>query len=91
MHLIFGICHGSLGGAPDRRTSNIEYFANQNTSEAEPMLCNIGRLESNSRNANKYTFSKNWLDNPLNSSDRNRWIKRLTEITYFDQPGVGEL
>ena len=70
--------------APDRRTSNIEYFPNPNTSEAETMLCNIGRLQSNSRNANKYTFSKNWLDNPHGSSDRNQWIKRLTEIGYFN-------
>ena len=84
------IWHASFGGAPDRRTSNIEYFSNPNTSHEETRLRDIGRLESNSRNANKYTFPKNWLHNPHASSYRKRWIKRLTEIGYFHQPGVGE-
>jgi len=84
------VWHASFGGAPDRRTSNIEYFSNPKTSQEETRLRDIGRLESNSRNANKYTFSKNWLHNPHASSYRNRWIKRLTEIGYFNQPGVGE-
>ena len=85
------IWHASIGGPPGRRTSNIEYFSNPDTEEAAEKLREIGRLQANSRNANKYTFSKNWIENPHDSPHRTTWIKKLMDIGYFDQPGVGEL
>ena len=55
------------------------------------MLRELGRLEANSRNAHKYTYPRNWLDNPRDSPVRRRWIERYLEIGFLDQPGVGEL
>ena len=83
--------HASFGGRPGRRTCNVEYFRNPETSEEEEMMREIGRLQANSRNMHKYTYPRNWLANPHGSAIRQGWIDRYKEIGYFDQPGVGEL
>ena len=83
--------HASLGGLPDRRTCNAEYFSNPDTTRGIELLLEIARLESNSRNAHQYTYPRNWLENPNGSPIRQRWIDRYLEIGFLDQPGVGEL
>lgn len=83
--------HASVGGKPGRRTCNVEYFRNPDTSEGAEKLREIGRLEANSRNAHEYTYPKNWLANPHGSALRRRWIDRYLEIGFLDQAGVGEI
>jgi hypothetical protein len=83
--------HASIGGKPGRRTGNVEFFKNPQTEEGVRLLCEIGRLEANSRNAHRFIYPKNWLENPHGSEIRQRWIDRFMEIGFLDQPGVGEL
>ena len=83
--------HASQGGRPGRRPCNVEYFRNPDSPQGIELLRELGRLEANSRNAHKYTYPRNWLDNPQNSPVRRRWIERYLEIGFLDQPGVGEL
>ena len=83
--------HASLGGAPGRRACNAEYFRNPNTTEGIERLREIARLQSGSRNVHKFTYPRNWLENPHGSPVRQRWMDRLLEIGFLDQPGVGEM
>lgn len=83
--------HASLGGSPGRRVCNAEYFRNPDTTEGIELLREIARLQAGSRNAHQFTYPKNWLANPYGSAVRQRWIDRLLEINFLNQPGVGEM
>ena len=83
--------HATIGGAIGRRACNAEFFQNPDTTKGIELLREIARLQSNSRNAHKYTYPKNWLANPHGSLVRQRWIDHYMDIGFLDQPGVGEI
>ena len=86
--------HASHGGSNNRRALNLDYFANPQTPEQIESIRRLGLGHAGSikgfGHRRQYNYSRNWLDNPNVSPARQRWIDRLEEIGYFDQPGVGE-
>lgn len=88
--------HASYGGSTDRHMCTVVYYANPQTAEEEAALRNQG--EGNVRAGLKsfmpnrqYLYSKHWMSNPHNSAARQGWIDRLSELGYFDAPGVVEI
>lgn len=72
----------------------MDFFANRKTPEEIEDLRQVGRKHARTRDKQdlerKFNYSRNWLDNPHRSPERQRWIDRFEEIGYLDQPGVGE-
>lgn len=86
--------HASYGGTDNRRAWNLDYFANPKSAEQIQQILALGSGHAGSirtfKPRRQYNYSRSWLDNPRNSSVRQRWIDRFEEIGYLDQPGVGE-
>ena len=86
--------HASDGGSNNRRSWNLDYFRDPESPEDIERMCSLGLSQVNSithhQPRRQYNYSRNWLDNPHKSPVRQRWIDRLNEIGYLDQPGVSE-
>ena len=87
--------HASVGGSRDRHMCTVVYYANPRT-EQEMEALRV-QAENNVRISiekygpkRRYMFSKSWMANQERSPDRQAWIDRLTELGYFDPPGVVE-
>ena len=86
--------HASFGGSRNRRSCNLDYFANPRSPKEEEALVAVGRghgmTVAKFNLERRFNYSRNWLDNPHRSPVRQRWIDRLDSIGYLDQPFVGE-
>ena len=83
--------HASFGGSKNRRSFNMDFFANPKTPEEIDDLLQVGRKHARKHDLKrKFNYSRNWLENPRRSPSRQCWIDRFEEIGYLDQPGVGE-
>ena len=87
--------HASHGGSTDRHMCTVVYYANPKTEEELAALRNQGEgnVRAGLRNfepKRQYLYSKSWMSNPHGSPVRRAWIDRLTEVGYFEAPGVVE-
>ena len=85
--------HASFGGSRDRQMCTVVYYANPKNPEELEALRNQGarNVEAGIKSfkpKRQYIYSKKWVSNPEGSPPRQCWINRLTEIGYFDAPGV---
>ena len=87
--------HASYGGSRNRRACNLDYFQNPKVADEIELLRQLGRSHASSINhfntKRKFNYSKNWIENPHQSTIRQWWIDRFNEIGYLDQSGVAEL
>jgi hypothetical protein len=87
--------HASYGGSDDRHMCTVVYYANPKTLEGEQVL-----REQAARNVEisfkkfgckrQYMYSRAWFANPERNPDRQWWIDRLSQLGYFEPPGVVE-
>ena len=87
--------HASHGGSDDRQMCTIVYYANpKNPNELEALRKQgEGNAKAGVKAFNpkrKHLYSKQWMSNPHGSLTRQAWIDRLTEVGYFDAPGLVE-
>ena len=85
--------HASFGGSHDRQMCTVVYYANPKNPEELEALRNQGarNVEAGIKSfkpKRPYIYSKKWTSNPTDSPPRQCWIDRLTEVGYFDAPGV---
>ena len=85
--------HASFGGSDDRQMCTVVYYANPKNPEELDALRNQGARNVEAgiksfRPNRQYIYSKEWVSNPADSPARQCWIDRLTEVGYFDAPGV---
>ena len=85
--------HASFGGSEDRQMCTVVYYANPKNPDELEALRNQGarNVEAGIKSfkpKRRYIYSKKWASNPTDSSPRQCWIDRLTEVGYFDAPGV---
>ena len=87
--------HASCGGSRDRHMCTVVYYANPKTpAEAKALrdqgAGNVRAGLENFRPKRHYLYSRAWMANPRGSAARRGWIDRLSELGYFDAPGVVE-
>ena len=87
--------HGAFGGSDDRQMCTVVYYANPKNTEELEALRNQGERNvlagiKSFKPKRQYLYSKEWVSNPRGSPARQYWIDRLTEVGYFDAPGVVE-
>ncbi len=87
--------HASFGGSQDRQMCTVVYYANPKNSEELEALRNQGERNvlagiNSFKPRRQYIYSKKWASNPRSCPIRQYWIDRLTEVGYFDAPGVVE-
>ena len=87
--------HASCGGSSDRHMCTCVYYANPTTNEEiqamrEQGEANVDAGVKNFRPRRQFLYSKAWMANPRNSAIRQAWIDRLSELSFFDAPGVVE-
>lgn len=87
--------HASYGGSDDRQMSTIVYYSNPKNPEGLEALRKQGEGNANAgvkafNPKRQYLYSKRWVSNPYGSPVRQAWIDRLTEVGYFDAPGLVE-
>lgn len=85
--------HASFGGNQDRQMCTVVYYANPKIAEELEALRNQGERNvlagiDSFKPRRQYIYSKKWVSNPQGSPTRQFWIDRLTEVGYFDAPGV---
>ncbi len=85
--------HASFGSSEDRQMCTVVYYANPKNPDELEALRNQGarNVEAGIKSfkpKRRYIYSKKWASNPTDSSPRQCWIDRLTEVGYFDAPGV---
>ena len=85
--------HASFGGSDDRQMCTVVYYANPKNPDELEALRNQGARNVEAgiksfRPTRQYIYSKEWVSNPAGSPARQCWIDRLTEVGYFDAPGV---
>jgi hypothetical protein len=87
--------HASLGGRADRRMCTVVYYSEPKTDAEKQAL--LVQAKNNSKISyqqfgckRQYLYSARWMANPGRNPDRQLWIDRLTEIGYFDAPGLVE-
>ena len=87
--------HASYGGNSDRHMCTCVYYTNPKTSEEieamrEQGEANVQAGIKSFKPRRQFLYSKAWMSNPRNSPVRQAWIDRLSELNYFDAPGVVE-
>jgi ectoine hydroxylase-related dioxygenase (phytanoyl-CoA dioxygenase family) len=85
--------HASYGGSDDRHMCTIVYYSNPKDPEGLEALRRQGEGNSSVKElipTRPYLYSKRWVSNPYGSPVRQAWIDRLTEVGYFDAPGLVE-
>ena len=85
--------HASFGGSDDRQMCTVVYYANPKNAEEFKALRSQGarNVEAGIKSfkpRRPYIYSKRWVSNPHGNPVRQYWINRLTEVGYFDAPGV---
>ena len=87
--------HGAFCGSDDRQMCTVVYYANPKNADELEALRNQGERNvlagiKSFQPKRQYLYSKEWVSNPHRSPVRQYWIDRLTEVGYFDAPGVVE-
>ena len=85
--------HASYGGSDDRRMCTVVYYSNPKNPDELEALRKQGEGNANVKEyipKRPYLYSKKWVSNPHGSMVRQAWVDRLTEVGYFDAPGLVE-
>ena len=86
--------HASYGGSSDRQMCTVVYYSNPKNPDQLEALRKQGENNTSVKKyipKRPYLYSKKWMSNPHGSMVRQASIDRLTEVGYFDAPGLVEV
>ena len=83
----------TIAVSEDCKCVTVVYYANPKNAEEFKALRNQGarNVEAGIKSfkpRRPYIYPKRWVSNPHGNPVRQYWIDRLTEVGYFDAPGV---